>query len=98
MFYKKSWIIVGELICLAVQEFQQSRKFLTQINSTSMCLLHKCVNASRVTDFRPTSCCNVIYKILTKVLANMIRLMLPRVVDYCQRAFITRRDMSQNIF
>lgn len=71
-FFKKSWTNTGALICEAVKEFQRTGKLLTQINATSVCLLPKKLNASMISDFRPISCCNVVYKIVTKVLANKL--------------------------
>lgn len=40
-FFKKNWSITGSLVCAAVKEYQSSGKILTQINSTSVCLLPK---------------------------------------------------------
>lgn len=97
-FFKKSWTITGELVCAAVKEFHCSGKILTQINNTSVSLLLKCVNASSISDFRPIYCCNVVYKILTKVLANRLKHMLPDLIDPCQNAFVSGRDLFQNIF
>lgn len=38
---------------------------------------HKVDNPTSMNDLRPTSLCNVIYKIVAKVLANRIKFVLP---------------------
>lgn len=67
-FYQKTWDITGYDLTLAVKEFFSSGQMLQQWNSTVICLIPKKTNAEKVTDFRPISCCNVLYKIFPKFL------------------------------
>lgn len=47
-------------------------------------------------DFRPISICNVIYKVVSKVLANIIKFM-PYIVSDIQCTFIEGRAITNNI-
>ncbi|GFZ06915.1 hypothetical protein Acr_18g0010850 [Actinidia rufa] len=97
-FYKKSWTIVGADVCEAVQEFFRSRKILKQINHATIVLVPKSGNASKVEDFRPIACCNVIYKIISKILASRLSNILEDLIDPAQSAFIPNRSMIENIY
>lgn len=97
-FFKSSWDIVGRTVCTAVREFFTHGKLLKEWNHTAIALIPKCANAKLVTDYRPISCCNVPYKIITKIIASRLAVVLPDIIDHAQSAFIEGRSMSDNIF
>ena len=64
LFFKHSWDVVGQDVCAAVRDFFQSGQLLKQINHSIIALVPKSAHVSTANDFRPLSCCNVVYKII----------------------------------
>jgi hypothetical protein len=96
-FYQNNWKEVGEEVCNAILKFFETGHLDGLDNYTFIALIPKLPNPSRVTEFRPISLCNVLYKIVSKVLANRLKFVLPYIVSSNQSAFIPRRLISDNI-
>ncbi|KAM0985117.1 hypothetical protein ACFX15_012053 [Malus domestica] len=50
-----------------------------------------------MTQYRPIDLCNVIYKILAKVLTNRLKLVMPKVISENQSAFVAGKQIQDNI-
>ena len=72
-FYQKFWHIVGENVVNAMLDYLHSGVMGLNINHTNIVLIPKIKSTERMSDFRPISLCNVIYKIISKVLANRLK-------------------------
>jgi len=48
-------------------------------------------------DYRPISCCNVLYKVISKILANRLKIILPKFITPNQSAFIKDRLLMENL-
>lgn len=96
-FYKASWQLVGETVTNSILDFFNLGKLLTQVNSTNICLVPKITNPSKPGDFRPIACCNVVYKTITKIIANRLLHVLDDLISLNQSAFVNDRLISSNI-
>ena len=96
-FFHKVWHIVGDDLVAAIQSFFTSGHLLRELNNTAITLIPKSQNPTRLLDFRPISCCNTIYKCISKIIANRIKGILPNFIDKAQSAFIQGRRISDNI-
>ena len=77
LFYQNFWHIVGDSVTNAVLDFLNSGYKVPEINYTHIMLIPKIKSPEKISDVRPISLCNVIYKIISKVLANRLKQILP---------------------
>jgi hypothetical protein len=96
-FFQQAWPIVGEDVCDAIMEFFSSGRLLKEVNSTIITLVPKKKNATSMGDFRPISCCNLVYKCITKIMANRLVAGLDEVISSNQGAFVPKRSIVENI-
>jgi hypothetical protein len=96
-FYQQQWTTVGNEVCEAALYFLNTAQMDEAINVTNIALIPKVKDPKCVTDFRPISLCNVLYKIISKVLANRLKTILPMVIFQNQSAFLPGRLITDNI-
>lgn len=90
VFFQKHWKIVGDDVIKMTRDFFRTGIMLGGLNETNLVLLPKKKNPTMVGDLRSIALCNVLIKIIMKVLPNRIEL-LDVVVSYTQSAFIPGR-------
>lgn len=96
-FLRASWSVIGAEVIQAVKEFFSSGQILRQWNCTAITLIPKIVNASKITDFRPISLCNVLYKVISKIIARRLEIVLPEIISPSQSAFVKGRLLIENV-
>lgn len=67
-----------------------------KVNSTLVCLIPKVKHLKQVSDLRPISLCNVLMRILSKVMANRLKPCLHNIISEKQSAFIEGRLLTDN--
>ena len=98
IFYENYWDILGNDVVGMVLNVLNSNISMTDINKTFITLIPKINNPAKMTDFRSISLCNVIYKLISKVLANRLKLVLPHIISENQSAFLSERLITDNVF
>ena len=96
-FFQKCWDIVKDDVMAALHEFHAHGNFEKSINATFIALIPKKPGALECKDFRPINLVSGMYKIIAKVLANRLTLVLGKVVSVTQNAFIGGRQILDSV-
>ena len=97
IFYKSFWHIVGGDVTTVVLNALNSGVVPESLNSTFIALIPKVKHPKRVADFHPISLCNVVYKLISKVLVNRLKKFLANAIPESQSAFLSSRLISNNV-
>ena len=96
VFYKRFWGTVGEVVVQEVLRVLQGGSIPEGWNETIVVLIPKVRNPDHIKDLRPISLCNVVYKLVSKVLANRLKVILDELISANQSAFVPGRLISDN--
>ncbi|WMV41100.1 hypothetical protein MTR67_034485 [Solanum verrucosum] len=80
-FFVKHWEIVKEDVAGDVMEFINTGKLHKEVSSTTITLVPKVTTPNKINDYRLIACCLTIYKLITKVLTNRIKLVIGTLVN-----------------
>lgn len=86
IFFENYWDIAGSKVINCVLNALNSRIMPCVLNDTYICLIPKVKSPQKITKFRPINLCNVIYKLISKTLANRLKRILAKVIDESQSA------------
>ena len=96
IFYQKCWSFIGDEVTNFVQSIFNSASVPHSINHTFLVLIPKVLDPSTPADYRPILLCNVIYKIVTKIIILRIRPFLSKLISENQNAFVPGRQICDN--
>jgi ribonuclease HI len=95
-FFQKFWHLCGDDVFTAVKDWLQRGYFPSSLNETNICLIPKCERPMSMKEFRPISLCNVLYKMVSKLLANRLKQVIDKCISEEQSAFVEGRSITDN--
>jgi hypothetical protein len=96
-FFHHCWDLVREEVWEVVEESRASGQVLPALNATFLTLIPKEERVTNPKQFRPIALCNVIYKIITKVVANRLKPILTHIISKEQAGYVEGRQIMDNV-
>jgi len=97
LFFQHYWHLIGKDVTHFVRQILNGNLYPGLINQTLITLIPKTKTPTTPMDFRAISLCNVIFKIVSKVVVNRLKEVLPNVIHKAQSAFVPGRMITDNI-
>ncbi|XP_057248296.1 putative ribonuclease H protein At1g65750 [Beta vulgaris subsp. vulgaris] len=96
IFYQRFWHIIGDEVFNFVSSILHNYSCPGNVNCTNIALIPKVKSPTVVSEFRPISLCNVLYKIASKAIVLRLKRFLPCIATENQSAFVPGRLISDN--
>uniref|UniRef100_A0A2N9HM73 RNase H type-1 domain-containing protein n=1 Tax=Fagus sylvatica TaxID=28930 RepID=A0A2N9HM73_FAGSY len=90
-FFQRCWHIISDSVVKEVSHIFNCGRMPHYLNRTLISLIPKCPGPESLTQFRPISLCNTVYKIVTKAIVARIRPLLSNLISPFQAAFVPGR-------
>nr|GEV48263.1 RNA-directed DNA polymerase, eukaryota [Tanacetum cinerariifolium] len=97
-FFRKIWSFVGLDFCSAVEHFFVNGYFSKGCSSSFIALIPKVTDAKFITDFRPISLIGCVCKVVTKILANRLAMVISDLISDTQSTFVAKRQILDGPF
>ena len=81
LFNQHFWTLSSEFVTKAILDFLNFGIIPPKFNETYVILIPKIKNPTKITDYRPISLSNVIYRLASKVIANRLKCFLPKIIS-----------------
>jgi hypothetical protein len=96
-FFHYYWDMIREEVWQVVEESRTSGQVLLTLNATFLTLIPKEERVTHPKQYRPISLCNVIYKIITKVIATHLKPILPFVISKEKVGYVEGRKIMDSV-
>ena len=97
IFFKRFWNMLRDDLVQEVLDAVNNATIPRGWNDTTIVMIPKVDNPNKVAQFRPISLCNVVYKVISKMLASRLKIILPEIISDHQSAFVPGRLITDNI-
>ncbi|GKE96460.1 RNA-directed DNA polymerase, eukaryota, partial [Tanacetum coccineum] len=97
-FFRKFWDTIGPDLCIAVEWFFEHYSFVRGCNSSFIALIPKVPDPKFMNDYRPISLIGSLYKVVTKILAIRLSLVISDLISDVQTVFLPNRQILDGPF
>ncbi|KAG7544019.1 Ribonuclease H domain [Arabidopsis thaliana x Arabidopsis arenosa] len=97
VFYQQCWDVIGDSVTSFVLRFFETAELPSELNDALVVLIAKVTKPEKITQFRPISLCNVLFKTITKTMVMRLKKIMPKLIGPAQSSFIPGRLSADNI-
>ena len=97
LFYQSYWSLLGSDVLSTILHYFNSGSLPQALGHSFITLIPKVKDPTYVSQFRPISLSNVLYRIFAKVLINWLQTIMPNLISKHQSAFLSDKLISDNI-
>lgn len=94
---QQQWEVFGPTVTREVMLFFETGIMKPVIAQSNLVLIPKVQGPVQVSDFCPISVCNLLYKVISKLLAKRMQPLMADLISKAQTAFIPGREISENV-
>lgn len=95
-FYQRNWSTLKKQVTHAVKLFFGTGEMPSNANHIAIVIIPKVDQPAELKEFRPTSLCSVLYKVVAKCLVHCSRPILGEIISVNQSAFVPGRLITDN--
>lgn len=96
-FFHHCWTMIRHEVWEILEDSRASGQILRALNSTFLALIPKEGQAHLPQQFRPIALCNIIYKLLTKVIASRLKPILPTIISSEQSSYVEGKQIMDSV-
>lgn len=96
-FFHNFWDFIKMEVGQVVEESQSLSWMFPGMKSTFIALVPKVDLPSTPNKYRPIALCNIIYKIVSKIIASRLKLLLPLIISPEQSRYVEGRQITDGI-
>jgi hypothetical protein len=96
-FFHHCWSIIRTDVWEIIEDSRRSGQVLQALNATFLTLIPKENHTTSPSHFRPIALCNVIYKLLTKIIATRLKPILPFIISQEQSGYVEGRQILDSV-
>ncbi|XP_052482997.1 uncharacterized protein LOC128036149 [Gossypium raimondii] len=93
----ENWDMVSKDVIRYCHDVFEGKKDICEINDTVVVLIHKVRDPKDIMNFRSIGLCRAIFKIISKVLANRLKMVLHSCISHNPSAFVLSRMIHDYI-
>ena len=95
-FFHRFWLVVGKSVIDVIKKIFTERTVPEYLNRTLIALIPNIQSPETLSNYRPISLCNTVYKIVTKIIVARLRPHLDKLISPLQTAFVRGRKGIDN--